>query len=83
MDPPDVTAALTFPAKCEMAGERFCTVVGVQLGSQLRESELKAHAAERLARFKVPKLILFLDEIPKGPTGKMQRIGMAHRLGLE
>ena len=37
----------------------------------------------RLAYFKVPRWIRFLDEIPKGPTGKLQRIGLAKRLGVE
>jgi len=32
--------------------------------------------------FKVPKRVLLLAEIPKGATGKPQRIGMAQRLGL-
>jgi hypothetical protein len=35
-----------------------------------------------LAPFKVPRRILILDEIPKGPTGKIQRVGLAERLGL-
>jgi acyl-coenzyme A synthetase/AMP-(fatty) acid ligase len=35
-----------------------------------------------LAEFKVPRKILFLDEIPKGATGKLQRIGLAEKLGL-
>jgi acyl-coenzyme A synthetase/AMP-(fatty) acid ligase len=38
--------------------------------------------AGRLADFKVPRKILFLAEIPKGATGKLQRIGMAQRLGI-
>ena len=38
--------------------------------------------AERLADFKVPRKILILDEIPKGATGKLQRIGLAEKLGL-
>ena len=37
---------------------------------------------ERLADFKVPRKIVFLDEIPKGQTGKLQRIGLAEKLGL-
>ena len=37
---------------------------------------------ERLAPFKVPRRILVLPEIPKGPTGKVQRIGLAQKLGL-
>jgi acyl-CoA synthetase (AMP-forming)/AMP-acid ligase II len=35
-----------------------------------------------LAKFKIPKTIVFLDEIPKGATGKLQRIGLAEKLGL-
>jgi acyl-coenzyme A synthetase/AMP-(fatty) acid ligase len=30
----------------------------------------------------VPRTLLFVDEIPKGPTGKLQRIGLASKLGL-
>ena len=40
-------------------------------------SELRAWAGERLPAFKVPRVIRFLDEIPKGPTGKLQRVGLA------
>jgi acyl-CoA synthetase (AMP-forming)/AMP-acid ligase II len=43
---------------------------------------IQAFAAEHLAEFKVPRRIVFLDEIPQGPTGKLQRIGLAERLGL-
>jgi acyl-CoA synthetase (AMP-forming)/AMP-acid ligase II len=35
-----------------------------------------------MAAFKVPRRVLILQEIPKGATGKMQRIGMAEKLGL-
>ena len=41
---------------------------------------LRAHLFTRLADFKVPSELLLVDEIPKGATGKMQRIGMAERL---
>ena len=34
------------------------------------------------AAFKTPRKILFLAEIPKGATGKLQRIGLAQKLGL-
>jgi acyl-CoA synthetase (AMP-forming)/AMP-acid ligase II len=35
-----------------------------------------------MADFKVPRRVIIMDEIPKGATGKMQRIGMAEKLGL-
>jgi acyl-coenzyme A synthetase/AMP-(fatty) acid ligase len=44
---------------------------------------LKSYANEKLAKFKIPKHICFVEEIPKGATGKMQRIGLAKKLGLE
>ena len=40
-------------------------------------------AATRLASFKVPGKVVFVDEIPKGATGKLTRIGLAKLLGLE
>ena len=43
---------------------------------------LRDFAATRLADFKVPRKILFMAEIPKGATGKLQRIGLAAKLGL-
>jgi acyl-CoA synthetase (AMP-forming)/AMP-acid ligase II len=46
------------------------------------ESELREYLRTRIAAFKVPKTILIVNEIPKGATGKVQRIGMAERLGL-
>ena len=51
-------------------------------GSRQLEIELRKFAAERLAPFKVPRHIVFVKEIPKGLTGKPQRIGMAAKLGL-
>ena len=44
--------------------------------------ELRKFAVERLADFKVPRKIFIVDELPKGPTGIPQRIGLAERLGL-
>jgi oxalate---CoA ligase len=38
--------------------------------------------SERLAPFKTPRKILLVAEIPNGATGKLQRIGLAQKLGL-
>jgi acyl-CoA synthetase (AMP-forming)/AMP-acid ligase II len=46
------------------------------------EGDIRSFAAMRLADFKVPRIVLILDEIPKGATGKLQRIGLATKLGL-
>ena len=44
--------------------------------------ELAEACRTHIADYKVPKKILFMDEIPKGATGKLQRIGLAQKLGL-
>ncbi|MBT4915103.1 MAG: AMP-dependent synthetase, partial [Gemmatimonadales bacterium] len=51
-------------------------------GVEADAQEIRAFASGRLADFKVPRTVLIMDEIPKGPTGKLKRIGMAEQLGL-
>ena len=63
-------------------GEEVAAAVVLREGKSCTESELRDFARTRLAEFKVPRKILFLQEIPKGATGKLQRIGLAEKLGL-
>ncbi len=83
LDHPAITQVLTFAVAHEKLGEEVAAAIVLNEGQSLDESEVRSFASERLANFKVPKQILFLDEIPKGATGKMQRIGLAKKLGLE
>ena len=46
----------------------------------MSELELREFLAERVAGFKVPTRIVFVASIPKGPTGKIQRIGLYNLL---
>mgnify|MGYP003502700482 CR=1 FL=1 len=57
-------------------------VVVLREGHTATERELQAFVSVRAAESTVPKKILFMAEIPKGATGKLQRIGMAAKLGL-
>lgn len=50
--------------------------------SHIRAADLRAFAATKLAAFKVPRQIAIVDELPKGATGKLQRQGMAEKLGM-
>ena len=52
-------------------------------GQTASERDIRDFAATRLADFKVPRKVVILDEIPKGATGKLQRIGLAAKLGLD
>ena len=58
------------------------TAIVLNEGYSVTENEMRDFAALKLAQFKVPRKIVFLLEIPKGATGKMQRIGLAEKLGL-
>jgi acyl carrier protein len=62
-------------------GEDVAAAVVVN-NTSVTEKELRQFTNIRLSYFKVPRRIVILDEIPKGPTGKLQRIGLAEKLGL-
>ena len=82
MDHPAVLQVVTFAVPHDMLGEDVAAAVVLREGAGVSEAELRAFAGQRLAPFKIPKKILFLEEIPKGATGKLQRIGLAQKLGL-
>jgi oxalate---CoA ligase len=83
MHHPGVHQAVTFAVNHASLGEEVAAAVVLHEGQRTTEHELKAFAAEHLAHFKVPRKILFVREIPKGPTGKVQRIGLAAKLGID
>ena len=82
MDHPAVAQVVCFGMPHPKLGEEVAAVVVLRDGAAATERELQAFVASRAADHKVPKKILFMDEIPKGATGKLQRIGLAQKLGL-
>lgn len=79
---PAVAQAVAFALPDPRLGEEVAAAVVLREGAAATERELQEVVAGRLADFKVPRRIVFLAELPKGPTGKLQRIGLAERLGL-
>jgi acyl-CoA synthetase (AMP-forming)/AMP-acid ligase II len=82
MDHPAIAQVVTFAMPHKSLGEEVAAAVVLREGMSATEQEIRAFAAERLADFKVPRKVLILEEIPKGATGKLQRIGLAEKLGL-
>ncbi len=82
MDHPAVAQVVTFGMVHAKLGEEVAAAVVAREGMTVTEAELRAFCAERLADFKVPRKLVLLAEIPKGATGKLQRIGLADKLGL-
>ncbi len=79
---PAVAQTVTFSMPHPKLGEEVAAAIVLNEGAEITDREIKNFVSEKLADFKVPRKILFLDEIPKGATGKMQRIGLAEKLGL-
>ena len=82
MEHPAVHQCVTFAMPHDMLGEEVAAAIVLRQGTAATDKELRDFAAARLAPYKVPKKILLLDQIPVGATGKLQRIGLAQKLGL-
>ena len=79
---PAVAQAVVFAAPHAMLGEQVTAAVVLKEGQAVRERELVESLTSRLAQCKIPRRVLFVEEIPRGASGKLQRIGLAERLGL-
>ncbi len=82
LDHPAVQQVVTFAMPHKKLGEEVAAAVVLREGASATEKDIRGFASAHLADFKVPRKVLFLDEIPKGATGKLQRIGLAEKLGL-
>jgi acyl-CoA synthetase (AMP-forming)/AMP-acid ligase II len=82
LDHPAIAQAVTFAVPDAKLGEDVAAAVVLHEGAAATEGEIREFARARLAAFKVPRRVLVLPEIPKGATGKPQRIGLAAKLGL-
>jgi acyl-CoA synthetase (AMP-forming)/AMP-acid ligase II len=82
MDHPAVAQVVCFGMPHPKLGEEVAAAVVLREGQRATERELQDFVGQRAADFKVPKKILLMEEIPKGATGKLQRIGLAAKLGL-
>jgi acyl-CoA synthetase (AMP-forming)/AMP-acid ligase II len=79
---PAVQQVVTFAIPHERLGEELAAAIVLREGMEATEGEIREFAAARLADFKVPRKVVMMDEIPKGPTGKLRRIGLAEQLGI-
>ena len=77
-----VQQVVTFAMPHPKLGEEVAAAVVLREGAGAGPGDIRDFAGNRLATFKVPRKVVVLDEIPKGPTGKLRRIGLAEQLGL-
>jgi long-chain acyl-CoA synthetase len=68
---PKIREAAVVGVPHEQWGEEIGAAVVLHDGEQLEPDEVSAYVKERIAAYKYPRLVWFLDELPKGPTGKI------------
>ena len=82
LDHPAVAEAVTFAVPHPTLGEDVASAVVLRPHAAATPKDIRQFAMGRIADFKVPRQVLIVAEIPKGPTGKVQRVGLAAKLGL-
>jgi len=80
LEHPAVGQAVAFAVPHPSLGEDVAAAVVLKPTKRADENELRGHLLERISEHKVPSCIVFVEEIPKGASGKLQRIGMANQL---
>jgi acyl-CoA synthetase (AMP-forming)/AMP-acid ligase II/acyl carrier protein len=77
---PAVAQAIAFAVPHPELGEDIAAAVVLKAGADVSEDAIRAFTADRLAGHKMPRQVLIVPELPKGPTGKLQRLGMHGQL---
>jgi acyl-CoA synthetase (AMP-forming)/AMP-acid ligase II/thioesterase domain-containing protein/acyl carrier protein len=82
MGHPDVATAVTFPMPHPTLGQEVAVAIVLRKGAEMTDETLTHFLRGRLAPFKVPRRFIFVDDIPKGASGKIQRRILADAFGL-
>ena len=77
---PDVIEAAAFAQPCEDYGQRVEAGVVLRDDAAASIAELRDHCVERVGAFKAPDCVHALATLPKGPSGKVQRLRLAEQL---
>jgi acyl-CoA synthetase (AMP-forming)/AMP-acid ligase II len=78
---PAVVEAAAFARPCPDYGQRVEACVALNPAAQVSEDDLLAICRQRVGAFRAPDRIHFMDELPKGPSGKIQRRLLAEMTG--
>lgn len=80
---PQIRQAAVFALPHPTLGQEVAAAVVCDPAASVDEQAIRATAATQLASYKLPRRIVLVDELPTGPTGKVQRLTLAHALGLD
>lgn len=82
LDHPAVAEAVTFAVPHATLGEDIASAVVLRPHRMATPKAIRQFAIGRIADFKIPRQVHIVPELPKGPTGKVKRVGLAAKLGL-
>ena len=77
-DHPDIVEAAVVGVDDPEFGQRLRSFVVTRPGASLSPGEVKDYVAQRLARFKVPRDVIFVDALPRNPSGKVLKRLLDH-----
>ena len=82
LEHPAVAEAVTFAAPHPTLGDEVAAAIVLRPHAKVTPKQIQQHAKKHLASFKIPRHVVFVKQIPKGPTGKVKRLDLAAKLGL-
>ena len=82
LEHPAVAEAATFAVPHPTLGDDVASAVVLHQSAAATANDIRRFVSGRIADFKVPRQVLIVGELPKGPTGKVQRVGLAAKLRL-
>ncbi|CAM5735123.1 putative Long-chain-fatty-acid--CoA ligase [Streptomyces afghaniensis 772] [Streptomyces afghaniensis] len=68
---PDIVEAAVIGVPDEHYGEEVAALIAARPGAELGAAEVSSWARERLSAYKIPRIVRFVNALPKGPTGKI------------
>jgi fatty-acyl-CoA synthase len=77
---PAVADAQVFGVPDDRFGEELCAWIRVKPGATMKEDEVRSFCRDRVAHFKIPRYVRFVDEFPTTVTGKIQKFVMRQRM---
>jgi fatty-acyl-CoA synthase len=77
---PKIQSVQVFGVPDAKYGEEVCAWVTLRPGEQMTEDELREYCQGRIAHYKVPRYMRFVDEMPMTVTGKVQKFVMRERM---